>query len=157
MVWFRWATTVLSLAVVVAVRLRWPSPPVPEQLVFQLISDDRFSQLRRQAMQFVEERPRQGFQFVDTPKGAPLQIHCRGVPVLWLERRPQHLLMQVSLDAEQRAPDVLPLRAFLRWQMEPLGALEQMSAGVPEPVLMDRVMQWMAGGVPGDARCGGEL
>lgn len=83
---------------------------MPGQRAFQLISDDRFSQLRRQAAQFVEERPRQGFHFVDT-QGASLQIHCRGVPVLWLERRPQHLLMQVSLDAEQRAPDVLPLRA----------------------------------------------
>ncbi|MDR2961718.1 MAG: hypothetical protein LBV10_19530 [Stenotrophomonas sp.] len=35
--------------------------------------------------------------------------------------------------------------------------MERMSAGVPEPVLMDRALQWLAGNVPGDARCDGEL
>jgi hypothetical protein len=61
---------------------------VPSPIGFQNIHDDRFLQLRRQAMQFVEARSRQGYQFVDQREGAALQIYCRDVPVLWLERRP---------------------------------------------------------------------
>lgn len=106
-------------------------------------------------MTFVEARQKQGFQFVETQRGASLQIHCKGVPVLWLERRPQHLKIRVSLDAVQRAPDVLPLRALLGRRLEPLDSLEQLLVGVPEPVLMDRVLLAMAGDVAGDARCEG--
>ncbi|WQI18964.1 hypothetical protein U2S91_12475 [Stenotrophomonas maltophilia] len=127
---------------------------MPEQLTFQSITDNRFSQLRRQAMQFVEARPRQGFQFAERHRDAEFQVYCRGVPVLWLERRSQHLLLRVSLDAEQRAPAVLQLRAILQWQLEPLDYLEQVLAGVPEPVLMDRVLQVLVGDVPDGARCG---
>ncbi|HGM5875657.1 TPA: hypothetical protein ACKP4S_000112 [Stenotrophomonas maltophilia] len=133
----------------------WLSPAVPERLAFQSIADDRFSQLRRQAMAFVEARRRQGLQFVETQRGASLQIHCKGVPVLWLERRPPHLTMRVSLDAVQRAPDVLALRALLLRQLEPLDYMEQVLVGVPEPVLMDRVLLAMAGDVAGGARCEG--
>lgn len=74
--------------------------------------------------------------------------------MLWLEGRSHHLLLQVSLDAEQRAPDVVRLRALLQWQLEPLDYLEQVLAGVPEPVLLDRVLQILAGDVPDGARCG---
>ncbi len=120
---------------------------MPERLAFQSIADDRFSQLRRQAIAFVEARQRQGLQFVETQRGASLQIHCKGVPVLWLERRPPHLTMWVSLDAVQRAPDVLALRALQQRQLEPLDYMEQVLVGVPEPVLMDRVLLAMAGDV----------
>lgn len=74
--------------------------------------------------------------------------------MLWLERRSQHLLLQVSLDAKQRAPAILQLRAFLQWQLEPVGYLEQVLAGVPEPFLLDRVLQMFAGEVHEGARCG---
>ncbi|HGM7096302.1 TPA: hypothetical protein ACKQAS_000927 [Stenotrophomonas maltophilia] len=127
---------------------------MPEQLAFQSIPDDRFSLLRRQVRQFVEARPRQGFEFVEKRGGAVLQIYCRGVPVLWLERRSHYLLLQVSLDARQRAPDVVRFRALLQWQMEPLDYLEQVLADVPEPVLLDRVLQILASDVPDGARCG---
>nr|WP_278252651.1 hypothetical protein [Stenotrophomonas maltophilia] len=144
----------LCLVAVVAAQTRWLSPPLPSPIGFQSINDDRISHLRRQVMQFVESRPRQGFQFVEQHEDASFQIHCRGVPVLWLERRPQHVLLQVSLDAMQRAPAVLQMRAILQWQLEPLDYLEQVLAGVPEPVLMDRVLQILAGKVPDGARCG---
>lgn len=150
----RWAATALLLTAVVAAQPWWSAPPVPDPLAFQSITDNRFSQLRRQAVQFVEARPRQGFQFVERHRDAEFQVHCRGIPVLWLERRSKHLLLQVSLDAEQRAPAVLQLRAILQWQLEPLDHLEQVLAGVPEPVLMDRVLQILAGEVPDGARCG---
>lgn len=150
----RWATTALCLVAVVAAQAQWPAPPVPSPVGFQSINDDRFSQLRRQAMQFVGSRPRQGFQFVERHRDAEFQIHCRGVPVLWLERRSRHLLLRVSLDAKQRAPAVVRLRALLQWQLEPLDYLEQVLAGVPEPVLLDRVLQILAGDVPDGARCG---
>ncbi|HHA2817596.1 TPA: hypothetical protein ACOFCQ_004256 [Stenotrophomonas maltophilia] len=149
-----WAATLLCLVAVVAAQTRWLSPPLPSPIGFQSINDDRISHLRRQVMQFVESRPRQGFQFVEQHEDASFQIHCRGVPVLWLERRPQHVLLQVSLDAMQRAPAVLQMRAILQWQLEPLDYLEQVLAGVPEPVLMDRVLQILAGKVPDGARCG---
>ena len=155
MTWQRWAGTALGLAAVVAAQARWPEPPVPEQLAFHTLPDDRFAQLRRQAMQFVEARPGLGFQFVDQHPDAAFQIHCRGVPVLWLATRPQHLLLQVSLDAGQRAPAVLQFQAILQWQMEPLGYLEQVLMDAPEPVVMDRVVQWLAGAVPEGAQCGG--
>nr|WP_272577329.1 hypothetical protein [Stenotrophomonas maltophilia] len=129
-------------------------PPVPSPIAFQRISNERFSQLRRQAMQFVEVRPGHGFQFVERHEGASFQIHCRGMPVLWLERRQQHVLLQASLDAKQRAPAVLPLRALLQRQLQPVDYLEQVLAGVPEPVLMDRVLQMLAGEVPDGVRCG---
>lgn len=74
--------------------------------------------------------------------------------MLWLERRSKHLLLQVSLDAEQRAPAVLQMRAILQWQLEPLDYLERVLAGVPEPVLMDRVLQIFAAKVPDGSRCG---
>ncbi|WP_430370072.1 hypothetical protein [Stenotrophomonas geniculata] len=154
MAWCRWAATVLCLAAVVAAQIQWPVPPVPEQLAFQSIPDERFSLLRRQARQFVEARPRQGFEFVEQRQDAALQIYCRGVPVLWVERRSHYLLLQVSLDARHRAPDVVQLRALLQWQLEPLDYLEQVLAGVPEPVLLDRVLQRLAGDVPDGARCG---
>ncbi|HDS1015317.1 hypothetical protein U0039_12450 [Stenotrophomonas maltophilia] len=154
MAWCRWATMVLCLAAVVAVQIQWPVPPRPEQLAFQSIPDDRFSLLRRQARQFVEARPQQGFEFVEQRQDATLQIYCRGVPVLWVERRSHYLLLQVSLDARQRAPDVVQLRALLQWQMEPMDYLEQVLAGVPEPVLMDRVRRALVGEVPDGARCG---
>ncbi|UUS13730.1 hypothetical protein NMB32_17550 [Stenotrophomonas sp. CD2] len=144
----------LCLVAVVAAQTQWLTPPLPSPIGFQSINDDRFSQLRRQAMRFVESRPRQGFQFVEEHQDVSFQIHCRGVPVLWLERRSQHLLLQVSLDAEQRAPAVLQLRALLQWQLEPVDYLEQVLAGVPEPVLLDRVLQIFAGEVPEGARCG---
>ena len=150
----RWAATALFFTAVVAAQLWWWAPPAPEQLAFQSITDNRFSQLRRQAMQFVEARPWQGFQFVERHRDAEFQVHCRGIPVLWLERRSKHLLLQVSLDAEQRAPAVLQMRAILQWQLEPLDYLERVLAGVPEPVLMDRVLQIFAAKVPDASRCG---
>ncbi|HGM7333944.1 TPA: hypothetical protein ACKQCJ_000224 [Stenotrophomonas maltophilia] len=138
----------------IAAQAQWLEPPVPSPIAFQRISSDRFLQLRRQAMQFVEVRPGHGFQFVERHEGASFQIHCRGVPVLWLERRPQLVLLQVSLDADQRAPAVVQLRALLQWQLQPVDYLEQVLAGVPEPVLMDRMLQMLAGEVPDGARCG---
>ncbi|ARQ89974.1 hypothetical protein A7326_10350 [Stenotrophomonas maltophilia] len=149
-----WAATLLYIVAVVAAQTRWLAPPLPSPIGFQSINDDRFSQLRRQAMQFVESRPRQGFQIVERHRDAEFQIDCRGIPVLWLERRSQHLLLRVSLDAKQRAPAVVRLRALLQWQLEPLGYLEQVLAGVPEPVLLDRVLQIFAGEVPEGVRCG---
>lgn len=83
------------------------------------------------------------------------RIHCKGVPVLWLERRSQYLLLQASLDAGRRAPAVVQLRALLQWQLEPMEHLEQVLAGVPEPVVMDRVLFAIVGDVAGDARCDG--
>ncbi|HEL2977331.1 TPA: hypothetical protein UMB92_000136 [Stenotrophomonas maltophilia] len=150
----RWAATALLLTAVVAAQPWWSAPPVPEALAFQSITDNRFSQLRRQAVQFVEARPRQGFQFVERQRDVSFQIRCNGVPVLLLERRSRHLLLRVSLDAKQRAPAVVRLRALLQWQLEPLDYLEQVLAGVPEPVLMDRMLQVLAGDVPEGARCG---
>lgn len=154
MTWWRWAATALLLTAVVAAQPWWSAPPVPEPLAFQSITDNRFSQLRRQAVQFVEARPRQGFQFVERQRDVSFQIRCNGVPVLLLERRSRHLLLRVSLDAKQRAPAVVRLRALLQWQLEPLDYLEQVLAGVPEPVLMDRMLQVLAGDVPEGARCG---
>lgn len=154
MAWCSWAATALCVGVVIAAQAQWFEPPAPSPIAFQRISNDRFSQLRRQAIQFVEVRPGHGFQFVERHEGASFQIHCRGVPVLWLGRRPQHVLLQVSLDAEQRAPAVVPLRALLQWQLEPVDYLEQVLAGVPEPVLMDRVLQKLAGEVTDGVRCG---
>lgn len=150
----RWAATVLCLVAVVAAQTRWVAPPLPSSSGLQSISDDRFSQLRRQAMQFVESRPRQGFQFVERHRDAEFQIHCKGVPVLWPERRSQHLLLRVSLDAKQRAPAVVQLRALLQLQMEPLAYMDQVPADVPEPVLIDRVRRVLAGEVPDGVRCG---
>ncbi|MCU1126888.1 hypothetical protein JAK51_11745 [Stenotrophomonas maltophilia] len=150
----RWAATALFFTAVVAAQPWWSAPPVPKPLAFQSITDNRFSQLRRQAVQFVEARPRQGFQFVERQRDVSFQIRCNGVPVLLLERRSRHLLLRVSLDAKQRAPAVVRLRALLQWQLEPLDYLEQVLAGVPEPVLMDRMLQVLAGDVPEGARCG---
>lgn len=150
----RWAANALCLVVVVAAQAQWPATPVPSPVAFQSINDDRFLQLRRQAMQFVDSRPRQGFQFVERHRDAEFQVLCRGIPVLWLERRSHHLLLQVSLDAEQRAPAVLQLGTLLQWQLEPVGYLEQVLADVPEPVLLDRVLQMLGGEVPEGARCG---
>ncbi|MBN5149606.1 hypothetical protein JY458_01275 [Stenotrophomonas maltophilia] len=149
----RWAATALCLVALVASPTQWLAPPVPSPIGFQNIPDDRFLQLRRQAMQFVEARSRQGYQFVDQREGAALQIYCRDVPVLWLERHPDYLLLRVSLDARQRAPAVVQLRALLQWQMEPLGVLQQALAGVPEPVLMERALRVVAAEVPDGARC----
>ncbi|MEC4337245.1 hypothetical protein VPH13_00715 [Stenotrophomonas pavanii] len=154
MAWCRWAANALCLVVVVAAQAQWPAMPVPSPVAFQGINDDRFSQLRRQAMQFVESRSRQGFQFVERHRDAEFQVHCCGTPVLWLERRSHHLLLQVSLDAEQRAPAVVQLGTLLQWQLEPVGYLEQVLADVPEPVLLDRVLQMFGGEVPEGARCG---
>lgn len=154
MAWCRWAANALCLVVVVAAQAQWPAMPVPSPVALQGINDDRFSQLRRQAMQFVESRSRQGFQFVERHRDAEFQVHCRGTPVLWLERRSHHLLLQVSLDAEQRAPAVVQLGTLLQWQLEPVGYLEQVLADVPEPVLLDRVLQMFGGEVPEGARCG---
>lgn len=154
MAWCSRAATALCVGIVIAAQAQWLEPPVPSSIAFQRISNERFSQLRRQAMQFVDGRPAHGFHFVERHEDASFQIHCRGVPVLWLERRPQHVLLQVSLDANQRAPAVLPLRALLQWQLEPVDYLEQVLASVPEPVLMDRVLQLLAGEVPDGVRCG---
>ncbi|PZS90842.1 hypothetical protein [Stenotrophomonas maltophilia] len=153
MVWHRWAALVLCIASLVAAQRQLSARPIPSPLAFKSISGERYSQLRRQAIQFVEARPRQGFQFVERYEDGAFQIHCRGVPVLWLERRSQHLLMQASLDAKQRASDALLLRALLQRQLQPLDYLEQVFAGVPEPVLMDRVLAILAGGLPDGARC----
>ena len=68
--------------------------------------------------------------------------------------RAQYLLLQASLNAEERAADVLQLRVLLQWQLRPLGHLQQILAGVPEPVLKDRVLRVLAGEVPDEARCG---
>ena len=65
-----------------------------------------------------------------------------------------NLLLQVSLDAEQRAPAIVQLGTLLQWQLEPLDYLEQVLAGVPEPVLLDRVLQILDSDVPDGARCG---
>lgn len=154
MAWCSWAATALCVGVVIAAQAQWLEPPVPSPIAFQRISIERFSQLRRQTIQFAEVRSGHGFQFVERHEGATLQIHCKGVPVLWLEKWRQHVLLQVSLDANQRAPAVLPLRALLQWQLQPVDYLEQVQAGVPEPVLMDRVLQMLAGEVPDGARCG---
>lgn len=154
MAWCSWAATALCVGVVIAAHAQWLEPPVPAPIAFQRISIDRFLQLRRQAMQFVEVRPGHGFQFVEQHEHASFQVHCRGVPVLWLEMRQQHVLLRASLDAEQRAPAVVQLRAQLQWQLQPVDYLEQVLAGVPEPVLMDRVLLMLAGGVPDGVRCG---
>lgn len=127
---------------------------MPLQHALQNISDDHLSRLRRQTTQFVEARPGHGFQFVERHRDAEFQIHCRGIPVLWLERRSHHLLLQVLLDATRWAPAVVRLRVLLQWQLTPLDYLEEVLAGVPEPVLLDRVLQILASDVPDRARCG---
>lgn len=152
---YHWALLALILASAVAARVLWSTAPVPAPLAFQSITDDQFQRLRRQAIQFVEARPRQGFRFVERKQDASFQVQCRGVPVLWVERLPRHLLMWPSLDAGQRAPDVLELRALLQWQLEPVAYLEQLMAGVSEPVLLDRVLLAIADDVTGHARCDG--
>lgn len=154
MAWCSWTVTALCVGVVIAAQAQWFEPPVPSPIAFQRISNDHFSQLRRQAIRFVEVRSGHGFQFVERLEGATFQVHCRGVPVLWLEMRQQHVLLRASLDAEQRAPAVVQLRAQLQWQLQPVDYLEQVLAGVPEPVLMDRVLLMLAGGVPDGVRCG---
>ncbi|MBH1553673.1 hypothetical protein I5U56_00520 [Stenotrophomonas maltophilia] len=154
MAWCSWAATALCVGVVIAAQTQRFEAPAPSPIAFQCISNDRFSQLRRQAMQFVEVRPGHGFQFVERHEGASFQNHCRGVPVLWLERRKQHVLLRASLDAEQRAPAVVQLRALLQWQLQPVDYLEQVLAGVPEPVLMDRMLLMLASEVPDGVRCG---
>lgn len=154
MTWCSWAATALCVGVVIAAQAQWFESPAPSPIAFQRISNDRFLQLRRQAMQFVDGLPGHGFQFVERHEHASFQIHCRGVPVMCLERRRQHVLLQVSVDAKQRAPAVLPLRALLQGQLQPVDYLEQVLAGVPEPVLMDRVLQMLAGEVPDGVRCG---
>ncbi len=93
MAWCRWVANALFLVVVVAAQAQWPATPAPSPVAFQSINDDRFSQLRRQAVQFVDSRPRQGFQFVERHRDAEFQVLCRGIPVLWLERRSHHLLL----------------------------------------------------------------
>ncbi len=143
-----WVAMALCLAPVIAVPRQWSVPSIPSPLAFQSLSGVRYSQLRRQAVQFVKAQPRQGFQLVERHADGAFRIHCRDVPVLWLDRRSQHLLLRVSLDAKHRAPDVLQLRALLQRQMHPLDYLEQVLAGVPEPVLMDRVRWILAGGCP---------
>ncbi|HDS1604620.1 hypothetical protein I5U15_04580 [Stenotrophomonas maltophilia] len=153
MAWHRWAAVALCIASLVAAQRQLSARLMPSPLAFKSTSGERYSQLRRQAIQFVEARPRQGFQFVERHEDGAFQILCRGVPVLWLERRSQHLLMQATRDVEQRAPDVLQLRALLQRQLQPLDYLEQVLAGVPEPVLMDRMLGVLAGGVPDGARC----
>lgn len=153
MAWYRWTAVALCFGAVTAALGQWPAPPMPSPLAFQSISGERYLQLRRLAIQFVETRPTLGFQFVERHEDDAIQIHCRGVPLLWLERHSQYLLLRVSLDAEQRAPDALQLRALLQRQLQPLDYLEQVFAGVPEPVLMDRVVGILAGGVPDSARC----
>ncbi|GEM_PF-279608 len=145
--WHHWVAMALCLARVIAAPRQWSLPSIPSPLAFQSLSGVRYSQLRRQAVQFAKARPRQGFQLVERHADGAFRIHCRDVPVLWLDRRSQHLLL-VSLDAKQRAPDVLQLRALLQRQMHSLDYLEQVLAGVPEPVLMDRVQWILAGGCP---------
>ncbi|CCP11705.1 hypothetical protein SMSKK35_1664 [Stenotrophomonas maltophilia SKK35] len=154
MAWCSWAATALCVGFVIAAQARWFEPPVPSPIAFQRVSNERFSQLRRQATQFVKVRPGHGFQFVERHEDASFQVNCKGVPVLWLEKRPQHVLLQVSLDAKQRAPAVALLLALLQGQLQPVDYLEQVLAGVPEPVLMDRVLQMLAGEVPDGVRCG---
>lgn len=149
----RWAAMALCMAAVVTAQCQWSVPSLPSPLAFQAIPDDRFSRLHRQAIRFVDARQLQGFHLVEGQEDEAFQVHCRGVPVLWLERRPQHVLMQTSLDVEQRAPEVLQLRAFLRWQLQPVDYLEQVLIGMPEPVLMDRMVGKLAGGVPDGVRC----
>ncbi|WP_414540156.1 hypothetical protein [Stenotrophomonas forensis] len=154
MTWCSWAATALCVGIMIAAQAQWLVPPVPSPIAFQRISNDRFSQLRRQAIRFVEVRPGHGFQFVERHEHASFEIHCRGVPVLWLEKRQQHVLLQVSLDAKQRAPAVALLLALLQGQLQPVDYLEQVLAGVPEPVLMDRVLQMLADEMPDGVRCG---
>ncbi|WP_164147429.1 hypothetical protein [Stenotrophomonas maltophilia] len=70
MAWRRWAATALLLTAVVVAQLWWSVLPAPEQLAFHGITDNRFSQLRRQAVKFVEARPQEGFQFVERHRDA---------------------------------------------------------------------------------------
>lgn len=122
---------VLFLALVVAVRIHWPEPEEPEILAHRGASDETFSTLRRHALRFAEARARDGFELTDGPNAASsFQIQCRGVPVLYVERRHPILLISLPLGAGRRAPAIFYLQATLEWPLQPLSYLEQFLAGV---------------------------
>lgn len=146
---------VLFLALVVAARIHWPGPEEPEILAYRGVSDEMFSTLRRHALRFAESRARDGFEFTDGPNAASsFQIQCRGVPVLYVERRHPLLLISLPLGAGRRAPAIFHLQATLQWPLQPLSYLEQFLAGVQEPTVRDRLLLMAAGGVPEEERCG---
>lgn len=145
---------VLLLAMVVAARIYSPEPEEAETLAYRGVSHETFSTLRRHALRFAEARARDGFEFTDGPNAASsFQIHCRGVPVLYVERRQSLLLISLPLGAGLRAPAIFYLQATLEWPLEPLSYLEQFLAGVQEPTVQDRFLLMVAGDVPEDERC----
>ncbi|SMR81340.1 hypothetical protein SAMN05518671_0011 [Stenotrophomonas lactitubi] len=145
---------VLFLAMVVAARIHWPEPEEPEILAYRGESDEMFSTLRRHAFRFAESRAGDGFEFLDGPNAASsFQIQCRGVPVLYVERRHPLLLISLPLGAGRRAPAIFHLQATLEWPLQPLSYLEQSLAGVQEPIVQDRLLLMVAGGVPEEERC----
>lgn len=145
---------VLFLALVVAARIHWPEPEEPEILAYRGVSDEAFWTLRRHALRFAEARARDGFEFLDGPNAASsFQIHCRGVPVLYVERLEHLLLISLPLGAGRRAPAIFYLQATLEWPLHPLSYLEQFLAGVQEPTVQDRLLLMVAGGVPEEERC----
>lgn len=145
---------VLFLALVVAARIYWPEPEEAEILAYRGVSHETFSTLRRHALRFAEARARDGFEFTDGPNAASsFQIQCRGVPVLYVERRQSLLLISLPLGAGRRAPAIFYLQATLEWPLQPLSYLEQFLAGVQEPTVQDRLLMMVTGGVPEDERC----
>lgn len=145
----------LFLALVVAVQMHCPEPVEPEVLAYRGVPDETFWMLRRHALRFAEARAREGFEFLEgTPATDSFLIRCKGVPVLHVERQPPLLLIKVALGTEHRAPAIFPLKATLRWPLEPLSYLEQVLSGVQEPMLQDRLLLALAGDVPEDERCG---
>ena len=145
---------VLLLALVVAARIHWPEPEEPEILAYRGVSDEAFSTLRRRALRFAEARARDGFEFTEGPNAtSSFYIECRGVPVLYVERRHPLVLISLPPGAGRRAPAIFYLQATLQWPLQPLSYLEQFLAGVQEPTVQDRLLLMVAGGLPEEERC----
>ncbi len=151
MAWWRWGHRALSCGGGCG-ETQWLAPPVHSPVAFQSINDHRFSQLRRQAVQFVEATTglpvRRAASRCRVPGSLPR--HTRAVA----GEAPATSAVAGLTGREAAGAAVVRLRALLQWQLEPLDYLEQVLAGVPEPVLLDRVLRILAGDVPYGARCG---
>jgi len=81
---------------------------------FVPLTIEEFAQVRSDAIAAEDSLKLKGIELIaGDPKSQSIQFDCKGVPVLTLINGPVVLSMLTVVDAEQRAPDVVPFRKRL--------------------------------------------
>lgn len=117
------AAVVSVLLAFVAFWVFFPTAIGATQQTFRVVSPRDFSQMRSDALSFQRSVALNGVELIaGDERTDSFGFLCKGVPVLTVMNGPQLLVVQSTVDADERAPGVIEFRDKIVSGLTPAGA-----------------------------------